>query len=385
MTALLLVIGLVAVWWLVGTALLTVLGCETSQLRIVLTAPAIGTSLTAMVVFIFSEAGVPIAECAIPIAIVLVFGSAAIVAIRRPGVHAGVIGVIAVGIAGLPLVGWPMFSLGFGWLANGNDDMANYVLSAQQLLKHGVLDSIDFKGLAQGRDYTTVLAGLHLTGGRPGGEILLAFVSRVVGRPPYQAFMPVILAFDLCAASAAGALAMQFAQRSWAAILAAALAVVSPLAAYGVVQQLLAQVLGLGIAAALLALLMRPELHGGRGARPRDVIPIGVLATGLLLGYVELVPEIALAYIAYVALLGARRQLGFRAVTGLWLATAIVAVVVLNGYLFTELDFLKHQADAGFHSGGGPPLFGYILVPSALPGILGSRRFPPAAGLLTSI
>jgi hypothetical protein len=38
----------------------------------------------AMVVFVFSEAGVPTAECAIPIAVGLVLGSAAIVAKGAP-------------------------------------------------------------------------------------------------------------------------------------------------------------------------------------------------------------------------------------------------------------------------------------------------------------
>jgi hypothetical protein len=270
-----------------------------------------------------------------------------------------------------------MYSVGFGWLANGNDDMTNYVLSAQQLLKHGLLTFFDLRGLAQGRDYATVLASLHLTGARPGSDMLLAFVSRVVGRPPYQVFMPVILALNLCGASAVGALTMQFARRWWAAVLAAGLLLVSPQATYAVLQQLVAQVWGLGVAAALLALLMRPELHSGAGARAREIVPIGVLATGLVLGYVEVVPELGLAYLAYVAILAVRRQVGIRALVRLWLPALAIALVVLNSYFFTELGFLQRQAKIGLQAIPGPPLFGFILVPSGLPSVFGLQTLPP--------
>jgi hypothetical protein len=377
MVALLLVVALTAGWSLIGLGLLALVRAQTSELRVVLTAPAIGTAVTALVAFVFSEAGTAVQDCAVWIAIVLVFGSSVIVALRRPRVHPCVFAVAIVAVAGLLLTGWPAFSLGFRWLGNGNDDMSNYVLSAQDLLKHGVLASIDFRDLAQGRDYATVFAGPHLAGARPGSEMLLAFVSAVTGRSPYEAFMPLILAFNLCVASSVGALAMQVARRWWAAPLAACLVLVSPLASYAVVQQLVAQVWGLGVAVGLLALLMRPELHSGAGPGIREVVPIGTLASALVLGYVELLPQISLAYVAYVAILGARRRLGIAALARLWLPAIGIAVVVLNGYFFTELSFLHFQSTHGLSAGPYPPLFGYILVPSGLPGIVGLQTLPP--------
>jgi hypothetical protein len=380
MTALLLVLVLFAGWSLVGLALLSILGADTSELRIVLTAPAIGTCVTALVVFLFSEAGVAVGECAVPITIALLLASVVIVALRRPRVHPGMLAVAIVCVAGLLLAAWPMFSLGFRWLGNGNDDMSNFMLSAQDLLRRGLLASIDLKGFGAGRDYATVFTGQHLAGSRPGTDILLAFVSRIAGRPPYETFMPVILAFNLCGASAVGALAMQVARRWWAAVLAAGLLLVSPLATYGVLQQLLAQVWGLGLVAALFALLMRPELHEGQGPGVRDVIPIGILASGLLLGYVELVPAMGLAYIVYLAVLGARKQLTASALTRLWLPGVAIAVVLLNGYFFTELAFLRFQVTHGLSAASYPPLFGYILVPNALPGVIGLQTLPPGNG-----
>lgn len=379
MTALLLVLGLVAGWSLVGLALLALLGAETSELRVALTAPAIGSCVTALVVFLFSEVGVAVEDSAIPVAIVLVIAAAVVVFVRRPRVHPGVAAVALLSVGGVLLVAWPLFSLGFGWLANGNDDMANYVLSAQELLKHGLLSHLDVTGLTQGRDYATTLSWLHITGGRPGSDILLAFVSRVAGRPPYQTFMPLILALSAAGASAVGALAMQVARRWWTAALAAGLVLVSPLATYGVLQQLLAQVWGIGIVAALFALLMRPELHGGRGPRVREVVPIGILAGALVLGYVELVPTMGLAYVVYVAILGARRQLTISALARLWLPALAIVVVLLNTYFFTELSFLRLQVTHGLGAASDPPLFGYILVPSALPGVVGLQMLPPGS------
>jgi hypothetical protein len=379
MTAPLLVIALFAGWSLIGLGLLSLVRADTHELRIVLTAPSIGACVTLLTIFPASEAGAAIASCAVPIAIGLPLGAVLVIALRRPRLHPGAFVVAGVCVAGLLLTAWPMFSLGFHWLANGNDDMSNYVLSAQDLLKRGVLASLDIGGLIQGRDYATVFVGQHLAGSRPGSDMLLAFVSQLTGRPPYETFMSTILAFELCCASAVGALAMQFARRWWAAPLAAGLLLVSPLASYGVVQELLAQTWGLGVAVALLALLMRPELHSGRGARLREVIPIGILTTGLVLGYVELASQIGLTYVAYVAILGARRRLGLSALARLWLPVLAIVVVVLNSYFFTELGFLHAQSAHGLSAGSYPPLFGYVFVPSALPGVVGLQMLPPGS------
>jgi hypothetical protein len=377
MTALLLVLTLFAGWSLVGLALLALVRADTSDLRIVLTAPALGACVTLLFVFPFSEAGMAVEHCATPIAIFLLAASALVVAIRRPRVHPGALVVAAVCVGGLLLIAGPMLSFGLGWLANGNDDMANYVLSAQDLLHHGLLTPVDANAVVHGHDYATVLANLHREGARPGSDMLLAFSSAVAGHPAYEMFMPVIVAFDLCGASAVGALTLQFARRWWAAPIAAGLLLISPMATYGVLQQLLAQVFGLGLVAALFALLLRPELHAGRGARIRDIVPIFVLATGLVFGYVELVPEMGLAYLLYLGILRWRKQLELAAVVRLWLPVIALVVVLLNAYFFKEVAFVKLQSEHGLGASSYPPLFGYVLVPSALPGIFGLQTLPP--------
>jgi len=379
MTAFLFVLVMFGGWSLVGLALLALVRANTSDLRIVLTAPAVGMCVTLLFVFPFSEAGMAVEHCGAPIAIFLLAASVTIVGLRRPAVHVGALVVAAICVGGLLLISGPIFSFGFGWLANGNDDMANYVLSAQDLLHHGLLAPVDVKGLLHGRDYATVLAELHKEGARPGSDTLLAFASSIFGRPTYQMFMPVIVAFNLCGASAVGALALQFTRRWWAAPIAVALLLISPMATFGVLQQLLAQVLGLGLVAALFALLMRPELHGGEGPHLRDIVPIFVLAAGLVFSYAELVPMMGLAYVIYLGVLAARRQLALSTVVRLWLPVIALVVIVLNSYFFTELSFLKSQSDHGLSVSSHPPLFGYALVPSALPGIFGLQTLPPGS------
>ncbi len=377
MNAFLLVLALFAGWSLIGVGVLTVVGADCSDLRVVLTAPALGLCVTALVVFLCSEAGAAVGSLAAPVAASLLVGAAAVVVVRRPQVHPGAAVVAIAGVLALLLVAEPLFSLGYHWLANGNDDMANYVLSAQTLLKHGLLAPYDLTGLVTGRDYATVLGGIHRLGGRPGSDLLLAFASQLSGHAPYEAFMPVILALDLCGACAVGALALQVARPWWAAVVAAVLAIVAPMASYGVLQQLLGQVFGLTVAAALLALLLRPELHRAR-ARAASIVPIALLAAGLILGYVELAPTIALAYGVYLAVLGVRREIDVHAALRLLLPVGLIVLVLLNGYLLKELSFLRNQASTGLKATSGPPLFGFMLVPSGLPGVIGLQTTPPS-------
>jgi len=268
-----------------------------------------------------------------------------------------------------------MQQFGFHWVANANDDMANYTLSAQQLLHHGLLVGLDTKGLARGTDYATTLTGLHLIGARPGTDLMLAVLAALTGHLPFEIFMPLIFAFNLCGICGAGALAMQATRRQWAAAVAAALLALSPLATFGVLQQLIAQVWGLALGTALFALLMRPELHSRRVRRVSDGIPIGVLATGLVIAYIELASALALAYALYLLVLWIRRELSARVTASLWLVGAAVAIVVLNAYLPTEAHFVQSQARGGAEGGTGVPLFGFSLVPAALPGLVGIQEF----------
>jgi hypothetical protein len=373
MTALLFTFALFLAFAAVGTAFLAALGADLNSLRIALTAPIVGSAVTVLPLFVLSHAGVAMEDGALPVFGVLGVGSVVALGWRRPRLPLGVLPVVALCIAGLLLVGWPMFEFGFHWIANANADMADYVLSATNLQQHGLLAPLDVGSLSNDRGFGTAMTASQSIGVRPGSNILLAGLASASGTPPYELYMPQILALNLCGICGVGALAMQATRRWWAASVAAGLLVVSPLASYGVVQELLPQVWGLGLACVLLALLMRSELHRGSGPAVRDVVVIGVVAAALVLVYVELASMIVVAYALYVGILCLRREVGVTALLRLWAPAVAFLVVVLNTYLLRELDWVRLQANIGV-SGEPETSFAYSLLPSALPAIVGLQR-----------
>jgi hypothetical protein len=377
MTALLLTLAAFAVFWLVGLATLAAVRADTTDLRLTLTAPAVGSCVVLLPAFMLSHAGVAIEHVALALLIVLLVAAVGVLALRRPTLPLSALPVVLVSVLGLLLAANPMFEFGFHWLSNGNADMANYTLSAQDLLHHGLLAPFDLSGLQRGTDYSTALTGLHLIGSRPGADLMLSLVSALTGRVPYEIFMSVAFALNLCGICAAGALAMQASRRWWAATVAALILVISPLATFGVLQQLIAQVWGLAIGAALFALLMRSDVHRRGSGRMSDRILIAILFVGVVVVYVELAAALAAAYALYLVVIGFRRELSPRAAVLLWLPGAIVAVVVLAGYLPTELRYVVSQAGVGSGGGTEAPLFGYSLVPSALPAVFGLQELRP--------
>jgi hypothetical protein len=375
LVALLLALATFLTFWLIGLGLLAALNADTRSLRLVLAAPALGSATTILALFALSHVGVAMSAGAAPVAGALVFGSLVALALRRPSLPVTVLPVAAICLAALPFVGRPMVDFGFRWIANANDDMANYVLSATQLLDHGLLAPFDASALSQDRDYATAFQALHTVGARPGSDITLAAFSSITGRLPYEVFMPLIVAIDLCAVCGVASLALQAARRWWAAPVAAALFVASPLATYGVLQQLLPQVWGLALATALFALLMRPELHQAPGPNLlRDAVPIGLLAAGFFIVYIELASAVLLAYAFYLVVLAFRRGVDPRAVAKLWLPALAITAVVINVYAFRELKFVASQGSAGLHGHTADSPFGFALIPAVLPAILGFER-----------
>jgi hypothetical protein len=382
-TALLVVLALLAGYWLVGLGTLAAVGADTSQLRLVLVAPALGSAVFDLILFVFNyDGGVGVEHYGLAVAVVLLVAAAVVLAIRRPRIDPRALLVLAVCLAGLALVAGPLVTYGFNWDSAGNDDMGNYVLSALGLLHHGLVMPFDVNGILHDRDYSTFLETLHNLGSRPGSDIELAGVSAVVGRLPYQTFMPFILSLQLSGVCATGALALQAARRWWAAPIAVALLLVSPEANYGWLQQLLAQTAGLGLAAALLAVLMDGDLHNGsRRVRTSDVVPVGLIASAFILNYVELASTIALAYLTYLAILMARRRLNLAALARFLIPVVVMAFVILNGYLILEIHYTFSQATGGL---AGTPLsfFGFALVPEGLAELVGFKVIPGVGGSL---
>src|SRR6266516_6016447 len=96
-----LTLGLFAAWWLIGLAPLAALRVDTRDLRLALIAPALGTCVATLPGFVASRLGVALDDAALPLALGLGAASAAILAWRRPPVHAGALAVVGICLAGV--------------------------------------------------------------------------------------------------------------------------------------------------------------------------------------------------------------------------------------------------------------------------------------------
>ena len=200
-----------------------------------------------------------------------------------------------------------MFHFGFDWIANANGDMAFYVLAATHLMGHGLRSPVNLAALADNHGFASSAQALDSLGIRPGVQITLGALSAVTRRPPVTLYMPMALSMTMAGICATGALAMQASRRWWAATVAAALLVVSPLAGYGVLQQLIPQNWGLGLAAGLFAWLMRPEMYQGRRPPLSDLFVVSSLGVGAFVVASEVAAALMPGYVLYFALLLARR------------------------------------------------------------------------------
>ena len=374
MLAVLLALALFAAWSAIGAALLAATGTGLDDLRVALSAPVLGSALYVLTAFVLSDAGVPAERSAVAVAAVLLAGATVVIAVRRPRLPRTALPVVGIAVVGLALVGRPMFEFGFDWLANANGDMAFYVLAATQLLHHGLQSPVDVAALAANRDFATSAQRLHLAGLRPGAQVGLSGLAAITGRPAVQLYMPMLLALNMTCVCASGSLAVQAARRWWAAAIAAAVLAISPMMAYGVLQQLMPQVWGLALAAALVCWLMRPEVHRYPGARLSELVVISILTAALFVVYVELGASLVASYLVYLAVLLIRRQVSGRALVRLWLPPAIATAVIANTFLHRELGYLHRATQFGVSAVKGLPLFGYALVPTALPGAAGFQR-----------
>lgn len=374
MSAVVFTLALFVVWAVIGLAGLVVVRTDVTDLRIALTAPIFGTALTVVPLFVLNNAGVSMEAGAPWVFAGLLVTSVLVLAVRRPRVPLAALPVVALAVVDLVLLGRPMFEFGFDWIASASGDMAYYVLSATHLMDHGLQSPVNVEALADNRDFPSSAQDLNLRGLRPGTQIALAGLAATAGRPPVVLYMSMSLAITMAGVCATGALAMQAARRWWAASVAAALLVVSPMAAYGVMLQLLPQDWGLGLAAALFAWIMRTELYVAPRPPLPDVLVISVLAVALFVVAYEVAAALILAYGVYIFLLVRRRRLEVRAL-GVVLVVALVAtIVVVNTFLPRALNYLTtFVLRFGTSEGLEVSLFGYAIVPTALPGVAGLR------------
>lgn len=385
MIAFFLSLALFFYWSLLGFAVASSLGLGRTGLQRALISPSLGLVVLLLPVFFLSRIGLPVGIFALPLVWFLALIAAGFLAWRRPNVpwrDLRIPGVLL--IVALALTGWPMAGFGFDWISFGNDDMANYVLAAQRFLQHGYTDLPDLSTYLNGKNYSLAYWYMHVAAGaRPGSELMLATVWGATGLNGHQIFMPIILALHLAlitssAAAVAGLTqvmgvpAVRKRRRPRLAVYLTMLWMVfSPLSTLGTLYQLIAQVGGLGLMMAALALLCQPASILWRRETAQH-LGIGLLVAGLIVWYPELLPFLLLSWLCWVgtAVLRAGRA-GITAVTKQRILLSVLAlsclVLVFNRYLLIVLRFMLGQSVQGLETNDPSSLyFPFYLIPSGI-------------------
>ena len=343
--------ALFALWGTIGLALLK-LGRFRWTVTTLLFSPTVGFVALTVPTYIMVRFGVPVRLSAVPVVAVLILLSLAVLWRARPTAQRArrlwrrSRAFAAVLVAAFGLAGWPLVGYGFDWVAQGNDDMANYCLIAAGYRDHGYVHVPTPDEVLAGHDRSQAFFFFALWDVRPGSELLLALGSAWTGYATQQVFMPTHLALNLALIASAAGLAIGGTGRRAAGLLTAALLAVSGASAYGVVHQLIGQASGLAVICTALALVSGRfrRLPGGTLARRAAVC--GLVFCGQIVFYPEITPLLVGACVALGVRDIVRRRLDRRHLAHA--AGAIgVMVALVPAYLCGCAWFLWQQAEHG--------------------------------------
>lgn len=348
----------------VGYAVLALLAKDEDPLYRLLLAPVTGVSVTTLLLFSGNQVGVPVGRFATGLAIVLAVGAVVVLwrwGRRLPGRDLWPFALFA--LFALLITGWPMLKFGLDWVSFCNDDMANYCMSAERVLRHGYFQPPGADTVA-GRDYTQYTWFVHMQA-RPGPDLLLAMVSGITGVVTLRLFMPVALTFMLCQITAAGAMTYAAARKRLATWVVVLLVSLSALVALGTLYQLFGQVIGLGLAAGLTSALLRPLDDAPLPAqRARRGALIGLLVAGLIINYVEALPFVALGYFLYAAVSIRGGWAAWRRVLAVLGIGAVTVIVLLNRYVPLATTYVYGQAHSTLAEDPTATIYPYFMTPS---------------------
>ncbi len=400
-------------WALIGRGPMRLLNAGRSGARELLLAPAVGVAITVIPVFILNRLGLPVGRFGRILTVGLMLGGLLLAWRQRrdtsPNSRFWYVPFAVVILLGMLLTGRPMFEFGFAWVSYCNDDMANYSMAADRVLRCGFFDAPTAAQLVDGIDWCQQLWFLQVPRmTRPGSDLLLAWQASWTGLGVHKAFMPLTIALQGVLVSAAAGLAIEAlpvgkpaegeqAGRSYgpmrSALLTTSLVAASPLVAYGCVEQLIGQVLGVSLLVAAAALLLRPFTGACRTTLARHGALLGIVGSGLVICYPELTPFLGASLAVYAAacfavsrvIRMARARLGrpsqapsdfeparepragWRGATPHVLAlgaAALVALVLLNGYAFTTILFLVTQSRYVMGDAPDATHFPFYLTPA---------------------
>lgn len=364
-----------------------------------LLAPAVGIALLTVLATLISRLGVPLGgvstyavACVVAVALAVVYQQRHLVASLRP-----VWPLVGVG-GGLIALAVPGVLTGSTWFGYANGDAAYYLFGATRLLDFGFAmpgPEVTERLFESGLDYTSATYFSQVDGGaRSGAETLLAFISGTIRVSPLHAYMPLMLAVAVSLGMASMAIARRLTDSGPILLFVGFVVTAGAQGMYAVHNQLLAQMLGLTLAASIIALVQllvpvdaqllqhippragasnqgSPSTAVGRlrvlgGADAAWVLTTSLAACGLALTYPEVAPFVALALLLQGGVLLVRRRIGaIRYWSRLGVAVVSTALMLgLLGSLVTSVRFLASEAVAGQSRGtsGDSTLFPDYLV-----------------------
>lgn len=374
--------ALFLVWTVTGRALVSLAAPRFGVLRSWLVAPAVGLAVMLLGLMVFNQLGIPINRFAWPLTAALLAAAAVVLFKSRPALPTrSLLPFAGAALFSLVWTGWPALVFGFKWISYGNDDMANYSLAAARFGAHGFFEVPTLAELS-GRDYPSYFYFMHVADMmRFGAEHIVSWTAALGGLKPTQAFMPVILALALAQLLAAAALVLQFGRHRRRAVVAAWILAGSPMFMLGTLYQLIAQVGGIGLLLATLALMTR---HWGAVSRKtllRYAILPSVTGAALCIYYPEATPFAVLSWLAFIGLDVVRRRGKLPLLIAITAYTLAGVVILLRYNLISFLSVLVMQFTSAIHSANLLlSLFPYFLLPTGFSNLFGwmpiARDFP---------
>lgn len=370
MLPLLLSLALFGHFTLTGQALQILLGIKSGRTRSWLLAPTFGMAALALSGMLLNQAGLPFASFALWLFAATSMASIGLLIWKKTRAPIGYHKIFVVLFAVLLLSGWPLFLYGWSWVGYGNDDMANYCLGAERFLRHGFYSIPQPVELA-GIDYSQFYWMMHVAGQiRFGSEHMLAYVAGITGLKPIAIFMPTLLAFCLTQLTAIMALAGSTNASHRTGFFAAITLGVAPLWYAGIMYQLIAQVAGLGLLAAILVLIARPRFPSSRCGQARLAGASAILIAALCICYPEVLPFLVLGWILYMVVqMRLRRRWFVGLVPTAAFALLLVLLLLRHNALSTTLTLLGQATDGlnaqtTLATEARVSLFPYFLMPS---------------------
>lgn len=376
----LLVLGLFLYLTFVGQAVVSLLRPRMGILWSWFIAPTVGFALLIATVTRLNVWGIPVRNFGPWLTLVLFVFALAVFIWRRPIFPYRQLAPFLIIVGAFVLyTGWPMFVYGFNWISYGNDDMANYCLSADRFLNHGYYD-IPLQTELEGKDYSQHYWFMHaLQQIRPGSELTLAWISALTGLNPQRVFMPCVLMLSMLQVFAVGSIVIYRGRYRKLARLAFILFAMSPLFGLGTLYQLIAQVGGIAVLLVTASVVLTT-----RAMNWRKVLLAGLLTCCIGILYPEVAPFLALSILLYLIRLRYTNTIFIKRYIGFVAAVAALTFLLLgtSTYQFVNTLVMQSIGSAGLGAmaeindqSGGLVLFPWTLVPSFIPMLVGLHAF----------